>query len=238
MSIKKPSNHQCWTDPTGAATSALLQISHDRSMKGARHVRGNEGEGCGMLVFLPNGKVWVGWDELAAIASAHSSGKTSNPPTESTGNREPVKLSHLFDLVSSARRVGRQGFEFPKDHEGLAILKNLELFQELAWRMVRAVGTGNPAELRAIADSLEKCDAIHSGTIETPTAKWRDIAEAISRAAEATKRIPTRAEIKAELFHKERGIAVNAQTSDIRDTLGRMGFGWIPAPNGRPKEAN
>lgn len=216
-----------WIDPTGAATAALLGIPRPASMKGAIHATG---EGGGLLVFRPDGKVWVGWQEVAAIASAHGSGNRAARITDAAGDRKRPEYSERFELVSFVRRVGRQGFDFPEDHEGPEVLKRLELFQKLAWRMIRAVGTGDAAELRAVADMVEAADKLHSGELVTPVKGWRDYADAIARAAEEANGIPERCDV-VEAFKK--AVAVNRQKEDIRDPLARMGFGWLPAPSGK-----
>lgn len=219
-----------WIDPTGAATAALLGIPRPASMKGAIHVTG---EGDGLLVFRPDGKVWVGWQEVAAIASAHGSGNRSARITDAAEDRQRPEYSERFELVSFARRVGRQGFDFPEDHKGPEVLKRLELFQKLAWRMVRAVGTGDAAELRAVADMVEAADKLHSGELETPLEGWRNYAAAIARAAEEANGIPEKRDV-VKAFNK--AVAVNRRKEDIRDPLARMGFDWLPSPPGKPSK--
>lgn len=219
-----------WLDQTGAATAALLGIPRPASMAGAIHVTG---EGGGLLVLRPDGQAWVDWAETAAIAGAHGSGNRGVRITEAAGNRECPVYSEIFDAVAFVRRVGRQGFEFPEDHEGPGVLKRLELFQKLAWRMLRAVGTGNAADLRAIADALEVADKLHSGELGTPVANWQNYADAIARAAERVNGIPERRDV-VEAFNEAAG--VNRQKRDNREPLARMGFDWLPRPSGkRPK---
>jgi hypothetical protein len=219
-----------WLDQTGAATAALLGIPRPASMKGAIHVTGGGG---GKLIFRPDGRVWAGWNEVAAIASAHGSGRRSARVTEAAGNRERPEYSERFELVSFVRRVGRQGFDFPEDHEGPEVLKRLELFQKLAWRMVRAVGTGDAAELRAVADMVEAADKLHSGELVTPLNPWRNYAAAIAQTAEEANGIPKRRDVVRAL---EKSLPANEQKEDYREDLARMGFGWIPAPSGKPSK--
>jgi hypothetical protein len=217
-----------WIDPTGAATAVLLGIPRPASMAGAIHVTG---EGGGKLIFRPDGRVLAVWNEVAAIASAHGSGNRGVRITDAAGNRECPVYSETFDAVALVRRVGRQGFDFPEDHEGPEVLKRLELFQKLAWRMLRDVGTGNAADLRAIADALEAADKLHSGELETPLEKWCDYAAAIAQAAEEANGIPKKHEVKKAL---EKALPKDRQKWDYREDLARMGFGWLPAPSGRP----
>jgi hypothetical protein len=219
-----------WIDPSGAATAVLLGIPRPASMKGAIHVTG---EGGGRLVFRPDGKVWVGWQEVAAIASAHGSGNRAARITKAAGDRERPEYSERFELVSFVRRVGRQGFDFPEDHEGPEVLKRLELFQKLAWRMVRAVGTGDAAELRAVADMVEAADKLHSGELVTPIETWHNYAAAIARAAEEANGIPERRDVVKAL---EKSLSKNQQKGDYREYLARMGFAWLPAPSGKPSK--
>lgn len=216
-----------WTDPDGGATAALLGIPRPASMKGAIHVTG---EGDGLLVFRPDGKVWVGWQEVAAIASAHGSGNRAARITDAAGDRQRPEYSERFELVSFVRRVGRQGFDFPEDHEGPEVLKRLELFQKIAWCMVRAVGTGDAAELRAVADMVEAADKLHSGELVTPIDHWRNYAAAIAQAAEEANGIPERRDVVKAL---EKSLSKNRQKGDYREYLARIGFAWLPAPSGR-----
>lgn len=217
-----------WIDPDGGATGVLLGIPRPASMKGAIHATG---EGGGLLVFRPDGKVWVGWAEVAAIASAHGAGNRAARITDAAGHRKVPEYSERFEMVSFVRRVGRQGFDFPEDHEGPEVLKRMELFQKLAWRMLRAVGTGDATELRAVADMVEAADKLHSGEIATPGATWCDYAAAIARAAEDANGIPERRDV-TNAFNE--GVPVNRQVQELRDPLARMGFGWLPAPSGKP----
>ncbi len=217
-----------WIDPSGAATAVLLGIPRPASMKGAIHATG---EGGGRLVFRPDGKVWVGWQEVAAIASAHGSGRRSARVTEAAGDRQLPSYSERFEMVNFARRVGRQGFDFPEDHEGPEVLRRLELFQKLAWRMLRAVGTGDAAELRAVADMVEAADKLHSGELVTPVNHWHDYAAAIARAAEDANGIPERRDVVKAL---EKSLPANERKGDYREYLARMGFAWLPAPSGKP----
>jgi hypothetical protein len=114
-------------------------------------------------------------------------------------------------------------------------LKPLESIQmlstPLAWRMIYALATGDAGALRELAEAVELTAAV----AETPlnSSPWVEIADAIRAAAERKQDVPTRAEV-VEAYTS--AVAVNCQAVDLRERLARMGFAWLPAPNGRPKK--
>jgi hypothetical protein len=193
------------------------------------------GKGGGRIIFHAAGEIDIQWMESAAIASSHASGNRTTRITEPGDKGMPPQFTELFDLVSTVRRVGRQGGHFPADHKHRGVLKKLEIFRALAWRMLRAVALGNVPEIRAVADHLEKCEGLHTGKLEVPLDLWGRIADSIRDAAQKAKGVPERSKVYAE--YTDRRLNNPAKTS-LNDDLVRMGFGWLPAPGGKPKKAN
>lgn len=196
---------------------------------GVRHI---SGKGGGSIGFQPDGQVKALWMESAAIASGHATGNRKNPITEPGGKAMPPKTTELFDLVSTVRRVGRQGFDFPADDKHPGNLKKLEIFSPLAWRMLRAVALGDAPQIKAIAKHMENCEGLYVGRLEIQLDQWGRIADAIGDAAQKAKGVPERSKVFAEYSDKRNK---NPTKTNINDDLVRMGFGWLPAPSGKPK---
>lgn len=215
---KYPLPPKYWVDTSGGATSVLAREPRSHRHKDAIHASGTGG---GKLVFLTDGTVLVIWNETAAIASSHASGNRKLKITEESGKNLPQRLTDSFSMVADVRRVGRQGFEFPEDHEDAGILRLLEIHQKLAWRMVRAVGIGDFDDIRLIADALEAFDKMHSGVLETPIAQWVQVANAIKSAAVTHNGIPRYIEVYSAFTSCTKG-------ESLRNSLQRMGFGWLP----------
>src|SRR5690606_9156096 len=106
-----------------------------------------------------------------AIASAHNSGRRKSRIIQDSGSGLPPKFSPLFDSVATVRRVHLGGFPFPENPDP----KTLEIFQNLAWRMLRAAAHGDSDSLREVADAVEMFNGLRSEELETPLNDWQDI---------------------------------------------------------------
>jgi len=98
--------------------------------------------------------------------------------------------------------------------------------------MLVAVGNGDFKTIRSIADHLENAEKLNTGSLSVGTAEWQDIAESIRAVAVRTGRVPHRREVFAEYISPKN---LNPEKSSLKHSLIKMGFGWLPAPAGKPK---
>lgn len=199
------------------------------------------GTGGGALVFDGRGGVDVRWNFAAVIASQNGSGNRTNPLTYSQGKRTPPRLSSHARFVTDIRAL----FNIPLNHspeapanipglpdaaDSAKAIELTSLFQKECYHLLSAVVKGDATEFRCIADWLELSERIRTGKEEVPE-RFSDIAEAVREAAIKADGIPTRAEVAKE-FDALAG--ANLKGKDLREDLGRMGFGWIHGATGRP----
>jgi len=199
----------------------------DTDGNGTRYATGSGG---GRLVFRPDGKVNVSWVWTAALAADHGAGKRSKEACFTTPCKgQPPAESEAVRTVMDVRNDAR-AFVINEDWREADSREFASIHRPLAWRLLRAVATGDAATLRQLANAVEMA---HSITTDAPlnASPWAEIAEAIRTAAQAKNDVPTRSEV-VDSFN--RAAAVNHQLSDMRERLERMGFGWLPAPQGRP----
>jgi hypothetical protein len=226
-----------WSYP-GAVRKEFPEYTLIALSNGRRTYSGIDG---GALVFDGKGGVGVHWNFAAVIASRHGSGNRKNPITISQGNRLPPKLSPQAKFVTDIRAL----FIIPEDHtpEGQSDIPGLpdaandpdaieltKLFQAECYHLLSAVVRGDATEFRRIADWLELSERIRTGEEDVPET-YSDIAEAVREAAIKADGIPTRAAVEKEFNAL---VGANREGKNLREDLGRMGFGWIHGATGRP----
>lgn len=153
------------------------------------------GKGGGTLIFRPDGTVAVRWIETAALASAHASGNRGTRMTESTAPGMPPGLSPQFLAVADIRLVHEAGLGFPEDHKDAAAKDAMSIYRDMAWKLLRAVATGDAEFLREAATHTEAFTNIRTGKLETPMEHWQDMADAISEAAREAGEPPRRSSV-------------------------------------------
>ena len=180
------------------------------------------GEGGGMLIFRPDGRVRVLYREEAVLAQSHGSNRTA-AKVVSDGELTPV-----FKKAAHYARLKRDGFEFPTDADETRVVKLLELFRGDVWPLVLAMAEGDSESLRMLATAVENAKKLaNDGVIQTVA--FDKVAKAISKAAEKFDRVPTIPEIVAAFqtvapsFEESGGDA----DSHVRKHLRKMGLGWL-----------
>ena len=187
---------------------------------GFRYVHGKGG---GALLFVPDGSVEVFWNHTAALAGHVHEKK--NRPVKSGGKDMPPELDELFSHVSTIRKSGLRGANYPaRSKEPEAIIR-LQSYPTLTWRMLRAVALGNYQELEDITQHLKRFEALQKE--EIGISHWQDIADAIQEAATNGGCAPLRREVYAAYTDRKKR---NPEKNSLNDALVRMGFGWLPAP--------
>lgn len=194
------------------------------------------GEGGGRLFFDEDGSVTVQWNRSAALAADYGKGRRDARLTTATGSRKAAAVTPAFEFASFWRAIGREaeaaGDPFSADYNPETWgEKNTKGAQAAAWELMVAVLHGDHAKLAAIAGALKSAEELATGDMPLTLRRWQEVADAIGKAAKDRGDVPDRsevAEVLRPIREREQG------TVDLRDELARMGFGWLPAPGGRP----
>ena len=227
-----------WTYPGGLTRREFADYKEIIFPNGRKEFSGDAG---GILIIDGKGGAEVFWNYAAAVASAHASGNRKNPPTFSRGKRQPPAFAEHVAFVAAIRGAfivsGPSDPDGPStDIPGLPADSGSPEARDIvqrhsaeAFRLLSAVVRGDADELERIAAAVRLDDEIQRGALWTPK-KFEDIANAIRRAAVDAGDLPRRLDVTREYEVIAAGRAVDL---DIREDLGRMGFGWLPAPAGK-----
>jgi len=188
-----------------------------------------QGQGGGVLIFWPD-RVETRWNHVAPIAAAQGAGRRKAKVTVPTGNRTPPELDLHYHIALAIRgwidEYGKPPPEEPTDEELEKLMKRP--LGRYAWEMVHAMVNGDFEELQRYTDAtrLARRNPVRSGI-------FNEVEVALEMAAREAGEPPTR---KAVFDIWKRGKSANqlGDRKDLRDELGRMGFGWLPA-SGRGK---
>lgn len=201
------------------------------------------GDGEGYLIFPTDGEVEVYWNGTSALASAHGAGNQKHRITKATGKRLPARLDDTFGMIYGIRgsfvipddhRPAQDAHEIPglpSDPDSPRALELLSVFHREAYQILSAIVRGDAGEIHRIAVAVENHEGIRTGELETPMDNFLDIVKAIQKAATHANGPPERSKVTKEFNDL---VSSNRQKPDLRDELGKMGFGWLPAPGGKP----
>ena len=177
-----------------------------------------------MLIFWPD-RVETRWNHLAPIASAQGAGNRKAKVTISTGKRTQPALDLHYHIALTMRGfLDEYGNPLPEEPTEAELEKWMKRpFGRYAWAMLHAMVNGNFEELQRFTNATRLAR-------ENPerTGNYDDVETALVMAAKQAGEPPTR---KAVFDAWKRGRSANQMGGrvDLRDELGRMGFGWLPA---------
>jgi len=191
-----------------------------------------QGQGGGVLIFWPD-RVETRWNHVAPIASAQGAGNRKAKLTVPTGKRTPPELQIHYHIALAVRgyidEYGTPPPEEPTDAELEKLMKRP--FGRYAWAMLHAMMSGDFEELQRYTDATELAR-------ENPDRAgiYDEVETALRLAALKAGEPPTQKAVFG-VWKKWRSANQLGQRTDLRDELGRMGFGWLPA-GGRGEASN
>lgn len=179
------------------------------------------GSGGGTLVFQP-GQVRVHWNKAAEVAADPENRKSGI--TIATGKRQPPEFDIYFRMACAAPHgfKGRNGeaLPFTPTPEMLETLPEMPV-AGYAWHMLHAMANRDWVTLQKFTDATRKASQARGGA-----GIYREVVSAIETAAKEAGFPPTRKAV-FEAWKKGKSENQIGGKSDLRDELGKLGFGWL-----------